>query len=77
MLTNLYTAITTGDSQAADEAFQAINDFNAANPMIGIDNRSITASFRERSRRAAESINGIYLPQKLLLTTEEYMADLN
>lgn len=77
LLTNLYTAITTGDSQATDEAFEAINNFNAANPMISIDSRSITASFRERSRRAGESINGIYLPQKLLLTTEEYMADLN
>jgi len=45
--------------------------------MIGIDSRSIIASFRERSRRAGESINGIYLPQKLLMTTDEYMADLN
>ena len=77
LLTNLYTAITTGDSQATDEAFEAINKFNAANPMIGIDSRSITASFRERSRRAGESINGVYLPQKLLMTTDEYMADLN
>ena len=77
LLTNLYTAITTGDSQATEEAFEAINNFNGANPMIGIDSRSIIASFRERSRRAGESINGIYLPQKLLMTTDEYMADLN
>lgn len=77
LLTNLYTAMTAGDDQATQEAFEAIDKFNAANPMIGINPRSIQASFRERNRRAMESINGIYLPRNLLATTEEYMADLD
>ena len=77
LLTNLYTAMTAGDDQATQEAFEAIDKFNSANPMIGINPRSIQASFRERNRRAIESINGIYLPRNLLATTEEYMADLD
>ena len=77
LLTNLYTAMTAGDEQATQEAFEAIDKFNIANPMIGINPKSIRASFRERSRRAVEAVNGIYLPQKLLFTTDEYMADLN
>jgi trehalose-6-phosphatase len=77
LLTNLYTAMTAGDDQATQEAFEAIDKFNSANPMIGINPRSIQASFRERNRRAMEAINGIYLPRNLLATTEEYMADLD
>jgi len=76
LLTNLYTAMTAGDSDAMQKAFEDITKFNATNPMIGINPKSIQASFRERNRRAIETINGIYLPRNLLFTTEEYMADL-
>ena len=69
--------MTAGDEQATQEAFEAIDKFNATNPMIGINPKSIRASFRERSRRAIEAVNGVYLPRNLLFTTEEYMADLN
>lgn len=77
LLTNLYTAMAAGDDQATQEAFEAIDKFNATNPMIGINPKSIQASFRERNRRAMEAINGIYLPRNLLATTEEYMADID
>lgn len=77
LLTNLYAAITTGDDVATQDAFAAIDKFNAANPMLAINPQSVRTSFRERSRRAAESINGIYLPRNLYATTEEYMADLD
>jgi hypothetical protein len=77
LLTNLYTAMSTGDADATQKAFEDIAKFNTANPMIGINPKSIQASFRERNRRAIESINGIYLPRNLLATTDEYMADLD
>ncbi len=77
LLTNLYTAMSTGDAEATQKAFEDIDKFNTANPMIGINPKSIQASFRERNRRSMEAINGIYLPRNLLATTEEYMADLN
>jgi hypothetical protein len=77
LMENLYTAITTGDDDATQKAFAAIDKFNAANPMFGINPRSLRTSFRERNRRAVESINGVYLPRNLYAATEEYMADLD
>lgn len=76
LMSNLYTAIAAGDSEALVDAFTAVDKFNIANPLFRIDGRNMAASFRERQRRSAESVNGIYLPRNLRLTLDQYMADI-
>lgn len=77
LLTNLYSAMVTGNSEDVMEAFKAIDKFNMANPFIRIDSKSVLSSFKERQRRAMESVDGLYLPMKLQMTVNQYMADVD
>jgi hypothetical protein len=77
LLSNLYSAITAGDSEAVTDAFKSIDKFNMANPTYRIDSRSVMASFRERQRRGMEAVDGLYLPSNLRASLNKYMADVD
>jgi hypothetical protein len=74
LLTQLYAGVSSGNGDAVDEAFNSIAAFNDANPDIMIDFDTIERSFRERDRRAAESIDGLYLEQNLRQATIPYVS---
>jgi hypothetical protein len=74
LLTQLYAGVSSGNGDAVDEAFNSIVAFNDANPDIMIDFDTIERSFRERDRRAAESIDGLYLEQNLRQATIPYVS---
>jgi len=77
LLTQLYAATQAGNSDLEENIREKIDKFNEANPSEAIDGKSETRSFKERQRRAAQTINGIYLPRKRREAVEQYMADEN
>jgi len=74
LLTQLYAAVSAGNSDAVNEAFDSIVAFSDANPTIAIDSETVERSFRERDRRNAESIDGLYLEKNLRQATIPYVS---
>jgi hypothetical protein len=75
LLTQYYTALTTGDQEAQQEVIESIQKYNQANPMYPITFDTLRSSLRERQRRATEAVNGIYLPRNLRMAADQYMSD--
>ena len=74
LLTQLYAGVSAGNADAVRDAYRSIAAFNAANPAIMIDFDAIERSFRERDRRAAESIDGLYLEKNMRSATIPYVS---
>lgn len=74
LLTQLYAAVSANNGDAVRDAYKSIADFNRANPAIMIEFDTIERSFRERDRRNAESIDGLYLEKNLRQATIPYVS---
>jgi hypothetical protein len=74
LLTQLYTAVSAGNGDAVRDVYKSIANFNRANPAIAIDFEGIEQSFRQRDRRNAESIDGLYLEKNLRQATIPYVS---
>jgi hypothetical protein len=77
LLANLYVARKAGDTEAIDEAYEAIAKFNKANPSKGtrIDGKTISSSFKQRITREKQTVDGVYLPKSRWAGIEPYIAD--
>jgi len=74
LYTQLYAAVSAGNGDAVREAYKDIAAFNRANPTIAIDFRGEEQSFRQRDRRNAESIDGLYLEKNMRQATIPYVS---
>lgn len=74
LLTQLYAAVSANNGDAVRDAYKSIADFNRANPAIMIKFDTIERSFKERDRRNAESIDGLYLEKNLRQATIPYVS---
>ena len=74
LYTQLYAAVSAGNSDAVRDVYNSIAAYNKANPAIAIDFEGIERSFTQRDRRNAESIDGLYLEKNFRQATIPYVS---
>ena len=74
LYTQLYAAVSAGNSDAMRDVYNSIAAYNKANPAIAIDFEGIERSFTQRDRRNAESIDGLYLEKNFRQATIPYVS---
>jgi len=74
LLTQLYVGVSVGNGDAVRDARKSIAKFNRANPSIMIEFDTIERSFKERDRRNAESVDGLYIEKNLRQATIPYVS---
>jgi hypothetical protein len=74
LLLQMYTAVAASNADATKEALRSIAEFNRSNPDLFIDYDTLERSFKERDRRAAESLDGLYLEKNLRAATIPYVS---
>ena len=77
LLTQLYVGVSAGNGDAVRDARKSIANFNRANPSIMIKFDTIERSFKERDRRNAESVDGLYIEKNLRQATIPYVSPRN
>jgi hypothetical protein len=65
LLEKAYLARQQGDNDGLQDVMEAIGKFNAKNPEVDIDAKTLRNSFMTRQRHIAESVDGVYLNPKL------------
>ena len=67
----------SNDTEANEEAFEKIMEFNDKHPSVRIPADSITGSIIERMKKSAQTENGLYIDKRLResLTRQNYLAN--